>query len=60
LIDPSTGGEIEDLDGSLCVKCPGHGIQYNLKSGKSIQDPGQYTQRTYKVKKKEDEIWVKL
>eukprot|EP01094_Clydonella_sp_ATCC50884_P027892 TRINITY_DN820_c0_g1_i3.p1 TRINITY_DN820_c0_g1~~TRINITY_DN820_c0_g1_i3.p1 ORF type:complete len:116 (-),score=46.83 TRINITY_DN820_c0_g1_i3:360-707(-) len=54
------GGDIEDLDGHMCVRCPGHGIQFNLRNGKSLQDPKLYKQKVYNVKKKEDEIWVKL
>jgi len=54
------GAPIEEVDGKMCVKCPGHGIQYELASGKSIQENGYYVQRVYPVKKKQKEIWVKL
>ena len=44
----------------MCVKCTGHGIQYELSSGKSIQEDGFYVQKVHSVKKKDKEIWVKF
>ena len=54
------GGEIEDVNGEMCIRCPGHGIQYNLRTGISVQESGSYIQKIYKVKKKGQEIWVKF
>jgi len=57
---PLAGAPVEEVDGKMCVKCPGHGIQYELATGKSVQENGVYVQRIYPVKKKQKEIWVKI
>eukprot|EP01095_Lingulamoeba_sp_RSL-Kostka_P002521 TRINITY_DN1338_c0_g1_i1.p1 TRINITY_DN1338_c0_g1~~TRINITY_DN1338_c0_g1_i1.p1 ORF type:complete len:125 (-),score=30.12 TRINITY_DN1338_c0_g1_i1:384-758(-) len=54
-----SGGTIEEVDGELCIVCPGHGIHYSLRTGQSVEQSGRYVQKTYKIKKKGKEVWVK-
>eukprot|EP01095_Lingulamoeba_sp_RSL-Kostka_P012125 TRINITY_DN474_c0_g1_i1.p1 TRINITY_DN474_c0_g1~~TRINITY_DN474_c0_g1_i1.p1 ORF type:complete len:165 (+),score=19.92 TRINITY_DN474_c0_g1_i1:120-614(+) len=51
-------GEIEEYNGSMCVVCPAHGIYFDLKSGSSPDS--DYNQKSYQIKKKGKEIWIKL
>src|SRR5258706_7319005 len=46
---PLGKGRVYDIKGELCVECPWHGWQYNVKTGKA---PGGYTdqQSVFEVK----------
>ena len=43
----------------LCVKCPAHGVKYQLKNGKAPRK-GRFKQRSFPVKKVGKEVWVKV
>ena len=51
------GEDIEDIDGKMCVVCPGHGYNFNLKTGKCTNFP-EYQQKTFKCKVLEEDVWV--
>jgi nitrite reductase/ring-hydroxylating ferredoxin subunit len=56
---PINTGDIEDLGEQCVITCPGHGIQFDLRTGVSVQHPDKYRQRTYHVKRKESQVWIK-
>lgn len=51
--------DIEDIDGQLCITCPGHGYMFDIKTGKCIQD-SKYVQRRYRTKVTEGIIYILL
>ena len=51
--------DIEDINGSPCITCPGHYYHFDLRTGKCTDNP-QYVQRRYKVQVRDDTVYVRL
>jgi len=49
------GGE---LDGA-CLTCPGHGYQFDLRTGECTHDPSLVLRR-YKVSEADGAVWIEL
>lgn len=50
--------DIEEYKGSMCIRCPGHGIRFNVEDGTTSTK--KYSQKKYSVKKKGNEVWIKI
>jgi nitrite reductase/ring-hydroxylating ferredoxin subunit len=53
-------GDIEELDGRVCVSCPRHGFIFDLETGEGVSPAGCYEQQTYPLKLGEEDglLWV--
>jgi nitrite reductase/ring-hydroxylating ferredoxin subunit len=57
-----SSGDIEDIDDAPCIKCPGHGIAFDLSTGAQRHPKGtrrQYRQQIFQVKRLGDQVWVR-
>lgn len=52
-------GAVEEIKGAMCVVCPAHGIKFNVETGEPVARL-KYRQKSYPVKVREGEVWVRL
>mmetsp|Transcript_8392 Transcript_8392/g.10367 ORF Transcript_8392/g.10367 Transcript_8392/m.10367 type:complete len:121 (+) Transcript_8392:1-363(+) len=56
---PLSHGDIEEINGSPCVVCPGHFFKFDLQTGKCEKHP-KYSQRTYPTQIIDDDVYVQV
>jgi len=58
-----SGGQIVDIEGIACVKCPRHGITYDVRTGKAWEGAKvkqrSLCQRQFEVKHDNGFFWIK-
>jgi len=51
-------GTLMDIEDVPHVKCPGHNVKFNLKTGSSNR--GKWQQKVYETLIKREELWIRV
>ena len=55
---PLACGTLMDIEDVPHVKCPGHNVKFNLKTGSSNR--GKWQQKVYETLIKREELWIRV
>ena len=60
LVQKVGGDDVDDyrLTGELVLRCPWHGYEYDITTGRCIADPEHVRARTYKVVADDEAVWL--